>query len=124
MKTFNFSNEYFNIKDTLDSGQIFRYKPFKDGFLVFSVDKVCYVYEKDNKAVVVFRNKGEHLTKEKTDKLFDRFYRVDESRNTSTGGSGLGLAISKNIVELHGGRIWADSVGNNISFYVELDMDL
>lgn len=47
-----FSNEYFNIKDTLDSGQIFRYKPFKDGFLVFSVDKACYVYEKDNKAYI------------------------------------------------------------------------
>ena len=79
------------------------------------------LYEKDGKAVIVFRNKGDHLTKEKTDKLFDRFYRVDESRNTNTGGSGLGLAISKNIVELHGGKIWADSVGNNISFYVELN---
>ncbi len=80
------------------------------------------LYEKDNKAIVVFRNKGEHLIKEKTDKLFDRFYRVDESRNTSTGGSGLGLAISKNIVELHEGKIWAESIGNNISFYVELDI--
>ena len=47
MKTFNFSNEYFNIKDTLDCGQIFRYKPFNDGFLVFSGDKACYVQEKD-----------------------------------------------------------------------------
>lgn len=84
---------------------------------------IIALYERENKAVVVFRNKGEHLSKEKTDKLFDRFYRVDESRNTSTGGSGLGLAISKNIVELHGGKIWADSVGNNISFYVEFDMN-
>ena len=82
------------------------------------------LYRNDDKAVIVFRNKGEHLTKEKTDKLFDRFYRVDESRNTSTGGSGLGLAISKNIVELHGGKIYADSIGDNISFYVELDMIL
>lgn len=79
------------------------------------------LYEKDDKAIIVFRNKGDHLSKEKTDKLFDRFYRVDESRNANTGGSGLGLAISKNIVELHNGRIWADSVGNNISFYVELN---
>ena len=84
---------------------------------------VIALYEKENKAVVVFRNKGDHLSKEKTDKLFDRFYRVDESRNTSTGGAGLGLAISKNIVELHGGKIWADSVGNNISFYVELEIN-
>lgn len=74
------------------------------------------LYEKDGKAIVVFRNKGDHLSKEKSEKLFDRFYRLDESRNTNTGGSGLGLAISKNIVELHDGKIWAESVGNNISF--------
>ena len=80
------------------------------------------LYKKGNKAVIVVRNKSDHLSKEKTEKLFDRFYRVDESRNANTGGSGLGLAISKNIVELHGGRIWADSIGNNVSFYVELDI--
>jgi len=80
------------------------------------------LYEKDNTAIVLFRNKGDNLSKEKTDKLFDRFYRLDESRNTNTGGSGLGLAISKNIVELHEGKIWAESVGNNISFYVQLNL--
>jgi signal transduction histidine kinase len=78
------------------------------------------LYEKDNTAIVVFRNKGDHLSKEKAEKLFDRFYRLDESRNTNTGGSGLGLAISKNIVELHEGKIWAESIGDNISFYVQL----
>lgn len=80
------------------------------------------LYEKDNAAVVVFRNKGDHLSKEKAEKLFDRFYRLDESRNTNTGGSGLGLAISKNIVELHEGKIWAESIGDNISFYVQLNL--
>ena len=81
---------------------------------------VLGIYEKNNRAVIFFRNKGDHITKEKADKLFDRFYRVDESRNTNTGGSGLGLAISKNIVELHGGKIWGESIGNNITFYMEL----
>ena len=80
------------------------------------------VYEKNNTVIVVFRNKGDHLSKEKAEKLFDRFYRLDESRNTNTGGSGLGLAISKNIVELHEGKIWAESVGDNISFYVQLNL--
>ena len=80
------------------------------------------LYEKDNTAILVFRNKGDHLSKEKTEKLFDRFYRLDESRNTNTGGSGLGLAISKNIVELHEGKIWAESIGDNISFYVQLNL--
>ena len=80
------------------------------------------LYEKDNKAIIVFRNKGDHIPKEKTEKLFDRFYRVDESRNADTGGSGLGLAISKNIVELHEGEIFAESVGDNVSFYVKLNL--
>ncbi|AWK49847.1 two-component sensor histidine kinase [Clostridium beijerinckii] len=80
------------------------------------------LYEKNNTVIVVFRNKGDHLSKEKAEKLFDRFYRLDESRNTNTGGSGLGLAISKNIVELHEGKIWAESVGDNISFYVQLNL--
>jgi len=41
--------------------------------------------------------------------IFDRFYRTDASRNSSTGGSGIGLSIVKKIIEDHGGQIWANS---------------
>ena len=41
--------------------------------------------------------------------IFDRFYRADASRNSSTGGSGIGLSIVKKIIDDHGGRIWATS---------------
>jgi signal transduction histidine kinase len=56
----------------------------------------------------------EHLTN-----VFDRFYRVDRSRSRATGGAGLGLAIVKQLVEAHGGRVWAASApgqGACISF--------
>lgn len=60
----------------------------------------------------------EEMTQEEVNRLFDRFYRADQSRNSETGGSGLGLAISKNIVELHGGKISAKINRNLISFKV------
>lgn len=78
------------------------------------------LYENNGSVTVSIKNKGEHISEEKLSKIFDRFYRVDESRNAQSGGSGLGLAISKNIVELHGGKIWAECYGNDINFYIRL----
>ena len=80
------------------------------------------VYKSEKSAIVAIKNKGQNIPKEKLDRLFDRFYRVDESRNAEMGGSGLGLAISKNIIELHGGKIWAECEGEDISFYVKLNI--
>jgi signal transduction histidine kinase len=48
---------------------------------------------------------GVGIPEEDLPNLFDRFYRVNKDRSRATGGSGLGLAISKQIVELHGGRL-------------------
>ncbi|MDS0526863.1 ATP-binding protein [Clostridium sp. SHJSY1] len=84
---------------------------------------VIGVYEKDGYVTVSIGNKGANISSEKISKLFERFYRIDESRNEKSGGSGLGLAISKNIVNLHGGQIWAECYGEDISFYVKLECE-
>ena len=55
------------------------------------------------------------------DRLFDRFYRADDSRNSKTGGSGIGLAVAKEIAQAHGGSITALSKdGKSIDFEVLL----
>ena len=73
-----------------------------------------------NNVIISITNKSTDIKEEELPKLFDRFYRAEESRNSSTGGSGLGLAISKTIVELHSGTIWAELQGDIISFNVSL----
>lgn len=69
---------------------------------------------------VVVANDGQPIPKESLKKLFDRFYRVESSRSKETGGSGLGLAIAQSIVELHHGKIHAESDENWTQFIIEL----
>lgn len=51
--------EFFNVKDTLECGQIFRFKPFEKGYLVFSKDMACYAYNEDGKAVIECETENE-----------------------------------------------------------------
>jgi len=60
-------------------------------------------------AEVSVADDGSGIPEEELSYVFERFYRVDKSRNRETGGSGLGLTIAKRIVEAHGGEIWAES---------------
>lgn len=78
------------------------------------------ILNKENQATVKITNKGKQIPKEKLDKIFEKFYRLDSSRTSKTGGSGLGLAIAKEIVELHGGRIYAESDMKETTFCVIL----
>ena len=58
---------------------------------------------------VEIEDNGKGIGAKELPNIFDRFYRTDASRNSSTGGSGIGLSIVKKIVEEHGGKIWATS---------------
>ena len=75
---------------------------------------------KDKKAFVAIVNYGKIIPAKDLDKIFDKFYRVENSRSLKTGGTGLGLAIAKNIINLHEGNIWATSDESGTRFQIEL----
>lgn len=75
-----------------------------------------------NKVIVRVTDNGEGIHEEHIPRLFERFYRIDQSRNRKEGGSGLGLAIVKHIIEAHEEKIYVESaieVGSEFSFTLE-----
>jgi two-component system OmpR family sensor kinase len=76
---------------------------------------------KENKTLIKVIDHGEGIPKQLRSKIFERFYRSDNSRNRDTGGSGLGLAIVKGIIEGHGGTIVAEETpGGGATFKITL----
>ena len=78
------------------------------------------VKENADNIICVCENHGNTIPEEKLERIFEQFYRLDAARATRSGGAGLGLAIAKEIVELHGGRIRAESRNEMIRFTVVL----
>ena len=72
------------------------------------------------KVVITVANDGEKIPAESVKHLFERFYRVESSRNKATGGTGLGLAIVQSIVELHHGSVTVRSDDQETAFVVTL----
>ncbi len=81
--------------------------------------KVNVKLYKDNKQIILeVKNTGASIKKEDEEKIFERFYKVDSSRNRNTNNYGLGLAIAKNIVSIHNGEIKAHSSNGYTTFKV------
>ena len=90
----------------------------KDGHYIDVITRI-----ENSMAVVQIVNYGEEIPSIDLPYIFDRFYRVEKSRNREIGGSGLGLAITKNIIELHNGSISASSNDNKTIFEVRLPLN-
>lgn len=89
-----------------------KYSP-EGGQVTFSIKEL------EDKIIVSVADQGMGIPKENIAKVFNRFYRVDKARTRKLGGTGLGLAIAKEMVNVHGGAIWATSEegkGTVISF--------
>lgn len=78
------------------------------------------VHAEDEIVAVSVVNYGHVIPEQELPLIFNKFYRVEQSRSSSTGGTGLGLAIAKNIVEMHGGAIQVESDLNGTVFTVKL----
>jgi signal transduction histidine kinase len=75
---------------------------------------------------IAVSDEGLGIPREDLPRIWERFFRVDNSNTRRIGGTGLGLAIAKALVELHGGRIWAESIvgqGSTFTFTVPIAGD-
>lgn len=79
----------------------------------------------DDNIRIEIADNGEGIKPEHLEMIFDRFYRVDESRNPETGGTGLGLAIAKQIILRHGGKLYATSdYKKGTTMHIELSKEV
>lgn len=103
------------VLDNIISNAI-KYSP-NGGKITFKIEK------RIRQILVSITDEGIGIEYDQLDKIFNRFYRVDKARTRELGGTGLGLAITRELVEAHYGRIWANSkVGEGTTIYFTLPL--
>ncbi|MBP1042686.1 cell wall metabolism sensor histidine kinase WalK [Vagococcus sp. BWB3-3] len=81
----------------------------------------CTLLETHNNVIISISDQGMGIPQQDVKRVFNRFFRVDKARSRAMGGSGLGLAISREVIQDHGGSIWAESEeGKGSTFYISL----
>jgi nitrogen-specific signal transduction histidine kinase len=109
-------NRYHQVLGNLLENAL-RHTP-EDGFVRVSLEV------RELSAELVVRDSGTGIPEEAIEQIFERFYRVESSRNRASGGSGLGLAIVRAVVEAHGGIILArNAQGGGAEFRVSLPLE-
>lgn len=83
-----------------------KYSPDNKDIIVSSTDS-------DDRVTICVKDFGPGIPKDKVDKIFERFFRVEGSERASYPGLGLGLYISSEIIKRHGGKIWVENGGKN-----------
>ncbi|KRM05732.1 MAG: cell wall metabolism sensor histidine kinase WalK [Liquorilactobacillus ghanensis] len=107
------TDKFIQVIDNIMNNAI-KYSP--DGGII-----TCRLLETHSHVILSISDQGLGIPKKDIAHIFDRFFRVDKARSRAQGGTGLGLAISKEVIEMHGGRIWVDSIENKGStFYISL----
>ncbi|GAJ26978.1 two-component sensor kinase SA14-24 [Liquorilactobacillus sucicola DSM 21376 = JCM 15457] len=107
------TDKFMQVVDNIMNNAI-KYSP--DGGIV-----TCRLLETHNHVILSISDQGLGIPKKDVAHIFDRFFRVDKARSRAQGGTGLGLAISKEVIEMHGGKIWVDSIeGKGSTFYISL----
>lgn len=113
--------DHFNIKKILINFLTNAVKYTDEGYVKFDV-KCVIVNNHVCRLIMSVKDSGRGIKKENIDKLFTKFQRLDEDKNTTIEGTGLGLAITKQLVEMMHGKIVVNSVyGEGSEFTVALD---
>ncbi|MBQ8132256.1 MAG: response regulator [Bacilli bacterium] len=115
--------DHANIKKIVTNFLSNAYKYTEKGFVRYEVN--CINSDKTSKLIISVEDSGRGIKKENIDKLFTKFQRLDQDKNTTIEGTGLGLAITKQLTELMGGRVIVHTVyGEGSKFTAVIDQKI
>lgn len=112
------TDKFSRVIDNILSNSIKYKKPDVKGKITLTIS------EYEHSVIFEIADNGMGVDKESLPRIFDTLYRADKARSNVSDGSGLGLSVCKQIVELHGGMIWARSEpGNGLAIFISLPLE-